>query len=240
MNSETTPPRLLAIDAVRVLAIVLMIYFHLAFDLNVFNFVDIDFIADPFWWFLPRLIVALFLLAVGASMAVVDQRQELSAKRVLKRFFKLAFLALVISVFTYFAFPSTWIYFGTLHCIALCSLLAWPLLLLGPKKRMPLSLLITLILWLPVFTHNFIWPWIQLDHASMDYIPVLPWFGLVSLGIALYDLRFFHACDPLLRPLAKFKLYSVVTWMGRHSLKIYLLHQPLLYGLVWLTYILVK
>lgn len=233
--------RLLSLDLLRALAIVLMIYFHFAFDLGAFGFVQIDFTLDPFWWGLPRLIVFLFLVAVGGALGVASDLGLITTKSVFTRFLKLGILALIITIFTYFAFPPTWIYFGTLHCIALCSLAAWPIVLIkNIRLRILVNIIITLAIWIPVWSHHFIWPWIKLPHPSMDYIPFLPWFGVVTFGIALYDLRFFSFLDRILYKILRAKIIAPLLWMGRHSLAIYLIHQPVLYGIVWITFLLVK
>lgn len=236
MTSSSQTKRIYSLDALRALAVVLMIIFHFSFDLQVFGFAEIDFSGDDFWWLFPRIIVFLFLIAVGASLAVVKDRSLLSPKRMLKRFFKLGVLALLISLFTYFAFRPSWIYFGTLHCIAVCSLMAWPILLLPRTWRMLTSSLITLILWTPVFTSNYIWPWIRIDHASMDYIPTLPWFGIVTLGMLIEDSGLLIWSEKFLGPVLRTGAFRPFIWMGRESLKIYMLHQPILYGLVFLAF----
>ncbi len=232
--------RLYSLDALRALAVALMIIFHFSFDLQVFGFADIDFTRDYFWWLFPRVIVFLFLLAVGCSLAVVKDRSLLGPRRMLKRFFKLGSLALLISLFTYFAFRPSWIYFGTLHCIALCSLMAWPILLLPKMWRMLSSAAITLVLWIPVFAFDYTWPWIRMDHPSMDYIPALPWFGIVTLGILFEESGLLMWCEKFLRPLLKTRVFGPFIWMGKESLKIYMLHQPILYGLVFIAFKLLK
>ncbi len=235
MSTNHRDNRIYTLDAIRALAVLLMIIFHFSFDLSVFGLAQIDFSRDYFWWLFPRVIVFLFLIAVGASLAVVKDRALLTPKRMLKRFFKLGFLALLISVFTYFAFRPSWIYFGTLHCIAICSLMAWPILLMPRNWRMLCSLIITLVLWIPVFTNDYIWPWIRLDHASMDYIPALPWFGIVTLGMLLEESGALLWAESKLKPMFKSKLFTPFIWMGKESLKIYMIHQPILYALVFLA-----
>ena len=60
--------RIKIIDAIRTCAIFLMIFFHLSYDLASFNYVTINFKLNPFWFYLPRLIVTLFFLSAGASL----------------------------------------------------------------------------------------------------------------------------------------------------------------------------
>ena len=62
------------------------------------------------------------------------------------------------------------------------------------------------------------------DFFSTDYFPLLPWLFLFLTGYYLYRLR------PEREPLSL--RLPVVTALGRHSLVAYLLHQPVIYGLL--------
>lgn len=208
------------LDAVRSLAIYLMVIFHLSYDLDLFGHVEIDFLGDPFWMWFPCVIVFLFLVSVGASLRQAHY-PDYRWPAFRKRWLKIAVAAGLVSLFTYFAFPRGWIYFGTLHNIAINSLLCLPFL-----GRPKLSLIVAIaiiagdILGVP-------WPWFEMAHASMDYIPPLPWFAWVLLGI------FLHGVNAHKLPFPSGKLWQVIIWPGKHSLIIYLAHQIILYCLVW-------
>lgn len=207
------------IDLTRGFAVLLMIIFHFSYDLAAFHYVEINFLEDRFWWLFPRVIVFLFLYAMGQSLELVH-RKSIHWKKVSKRFLKIGFFALCISGYTYFAFPDHWIYFGTLHCIAICSLLVLPFV-----NRPKLTVLAGLAILLPL-TWGFEYPWIKMSHAAMDYIPVLPWIGVVFLG--QYSLhQGLHSYDP-----PNFPGRRLLTFFGKYSLRVYLLHQPILFGLV--------
>lgn len=210
------------VDEIRGLAIVLMIFFHLSFDLNLFNFVKIDFSNNFFWWILPRIIVFLFLFSVGLSLGISHQG-KIKWKKFWRRFLKIVFFALIISLATYLLYPDKWIYFGTLHCIAFCSLLGLPLL------RLPyLCLVIFLGLFIPSIFFDYNLPWFSLDNYSLDYISPFPWFGAVTLGIFLFHWNFHQLATPN-NPALKF-----LGLLGQKALIIYLLHQPILFGSIWL------
>ena len=113
------------IDQIRGFAIVLMIIFHFFYDLKIFGYNNINFSKDFFWYELPRVIVFLFMLAMGLSMPLIHS-EKVNWKKFWPRWIKIALGALVISIYTYFMFKSAWIYFGTLHCIALASLVSLP------------------------------------------------------------------------------------------------------------------
>lgn len=217
------------IDEIRAVAIILMIIFHFFYDLDVFGFVEIDFLKETFWLFFPRVIVFLFMLSVGFSLAVAHL-PEIKWRIFWFRFAKIAGFAGVISAMTFFLFPTSWIYFGTLHCIALCSILALPFL-----NRPNLSLLTALALIIPsaIFDYNI--PWFLLSHFSMDYIPPFPWLGVSLLGVFAFHHRIHHFDLSLYTGPYGQKILKFFHYLGKHSLLIYIIHQPILYGLVFLV-----
>ena len=67
---------------------------------------------------------------------------------------------------------------------------------------------------------------------SADYFPLLPWFFLFLLGTGLGGWCLRNRENRILTtPLPK-----ALTWPGRHSLMIYVLHQPVLYGIGYLIW----
>ena len=216
-------PRYPIIDMARGFAVFLMIIFHFSYDLSAFKFVEIHFQQDLFWWIFPRVIVFFFLYAMGQSLELVH-RHGIEWPKVARRFGKIAFFALCISGFTYYAFPKSWIYFGTLHCIALCSILVLPFV------GRPIPTLLGCVAMLLPLTWGFQLPWFKLGHASMDYIPVFPWIGVVFLG----QLSIYANLHKIKVP--AFPGKAMLAFFGKYSLRIYLLHQPILFGLVKLYY----
>lgn len=212
------------VDLLRTIAIMLMIFFHLCYDLTLFGHLSIDFFYNPFWFYLPRLIVSLFLISSAASL-VFSYQSHFNWPKFFRRFGKIAFCALMVSVVTYFLFPNNWVLFGTLHCIALTSVIAIPFLK-SPRLSLILAILsLLLVIVLKIDTQFFssFFPF-----KSMDFIPPFPWMGMVWLGI-------FLSHSPLLN--AGFnhpKLNKITYFLSKHSLKIYLVHQPLFFGLIWL------
>jgi uncharacterized membrane protein len=120
LEKNAQKPRYLMIDVTRGFAVLLMIIFHVAYDLNNFGLVSIDFFKNVFWFVFPRFIVTLFLICVGVSLALVH-KEGIKWVAVRRRFYKIGGWALVISAVTYFLFPKNFVYFGILHCIAVSS-----------------------------------------------------------------------------------------------------------------------
>jgi uncharacterized membrane protein len=223
MKKEKFNSRSLLIDTIRGFTIILMIYFHLCFDLNEFGFIRIDFSSGHFGYILPRIIVFLFLFIVGLSLSLTH-KEGIKWKSFIKRILKIAFFAGIISLTTYFLFPENWIYFGTLHAIVVISVFSLPFL-----KRPNLSLILALMLFIPSLFFDKNIPWPDLPHLSWDYISPFPWLGASLLGIFAADKKFHEILIP------RNKLTLFLSFLGHHSLVIYLVHQPIIYGLTYLT-----
>ncbi|TSC60106.1 MAG: hypothetical protein Greene041662_221 [Candidatus Peregrinibacteria bacterium Greene0416_62] len=220
------------IDVLRTTAILGMVIYHTAYDLAEFygwNF-------DPLhggWWLLARSTAVLFLLVSGASNTIANARARNTGamwRRAIVRSLQIAVAALLLTVVTYFFNANTYIRFGILHCIALSVLLLplfqnfrqWNLLLgigiivLG-NAMMGTTTGTSLLLPFGIMPFDFI---------SLDYFPLLPWFGVVLMGSAVADyvyrrkeFRGIHL------PSALTSEFSVVS---RWSLVIYLAHQPVI------------
>lgn len=218
-NRENSKIRYPFVDLIRGIAVVLMIYFHFFYDLNQFKYVEIDFFREPFWFYLPRLIVTLFLFAVGLSLTITHSR-HFAMRPYLRRLAKIGVGAAAISISTYFMFPKNWVYFGTLHCIFFCTLLCTPLI----NKKM-LALIFSIIIFSLEFSGYGI-PFWSLPHPSMDYIPVFPWVAVSFLGLFAHKLKIHEIKTPqniVTRP---------ILLLGRNAFVIYIIHQPIMFGLI--------
>src|SRR5262249_39040038 len=132
-GAASTPTRSLhgarrvpAIDALRGLAVALMIVYHFSFDLRYYGLIGADFEHDPFWLGVRGLIVSLFILLVGVSL-VLPARAGLPLGHFCNRCAVIAVRGLAAPVGSYLLFPQSFIYFGILHCIVAASILARPL-----------------------------------------------------------------------------------------------------------------
>jgi uncharacterized membrane protein len=228
------------LDAWRGLAMVWMAAFHLAFDLNHFGLLSPrqNFYADPFWTTQRTMIVSLFLLAAGAGQAVAVARGQ-PWPRFWKRWAQVAGCAMLVSIGSWLMFPRSWISFGVLHGIALMLVV---LRAGAPLGRAWFAIAAVAIVLPHVVQHPFFdtrWTnWVGLvtrKPVTEDYVPLLPWLGVMALGYAVT--RELLRAGPavlagrlpgLLRPLAL---------LGRWPLTFYMLHQPVLIGAVmgWLA-----
>jgi len=231
--------RIAAIDAIRGAAIVAMVIYHGAFDLSVRNLIPIDIISDPGWTIFARSIASTFLLLVGVSL-VLATRKGFRIQPFLRRVGLIAGGALLVTLVTWWVEPGEFIFFGILHEIAVASVLALPFLLWMPNWVVaPVAAGVIALPFLyasPVFDAPALW-WVGLSATTpvtVDYVPVFPWFGVVLAGIVVGRLLVADFSDSAFarwRPGDRVSRAAI--WAGRWSLAIYLIHQPILYGLLW-------
>jgi uncharacterized membrane protein len=222
MNPVARAPWL---DSLRGMAVIWMIIFHACYDLRMFSFIDWDF-SQGFWYGFPRFIAFTFLFCVGASLNFGHTPRP-NWKALQKRFFKLGAAALAVSIGTYFIFPSQWIFFGTLHCILVGSILG---VLVVNHRKLCWILLTFILIFQYVLPYDIKWVSSIIQKPSMDFIPIYPWFWAILLGILTGP----HLSR--IRHLSELKSSRFLDFLGRHSLKIYLLHQPILFGSIWALY----
>lgn len=242
-----TAARLDGVDALRGLAMVWMTGYHFCFDLNYFGLVRQDFYFDPFWTWQRTGIVSLFLLTAGVGQALAVQGGQ-RWSRFWRRWAQVAGCALLVTLGSWWMFPQSWISIGVLHGMALMLLITrwallrglagiWPWLLgalliaAGPvgsswlQANAPTHGALAAALdsrwlnWLGVVTHK---------PPTEDYVPLLPWLGVMWWGVGLAQVLRARAATALARPAGRIR--GTLALLGRWSLSYYMLHQPLLIG----------
>lgn len=225
--------RIFSLDVLRTFAILLMVIFHFLYDLKYFGYVDWNTPDGEGWRTFRHVILISFFLCLGASLHL-SYRANINWRKFTKRLLQIVLSALAISLVSLIMVPENYIYFGVLHFIAVASLLC-----IFFAKHAKLSLVIGLIL-ITVFNMGWVssmWPFVYIREAlpaySNDYVGLFPWLGVVFLGIWIASTHFFQA-----DPLKSYKHHTWLAWPGKHSLVIYLLHQPLFFAifglLAWL------
>lgn len=226
----------MAVDAARGCAIVMMVVYHFLFDLNYFLPLGFDFYNGALWIGLRTIIISTFLGLVGVSLHLAT-RNGLSPRRFLRRLGLLVLCALLVTLGSAVAFPDSFIWFGVLHFIALASVLGLAMVRwYRANLWIGIALIVTGVLVSdPLFDHPAL-QWVGLmthKPRTEDYVPLLPWFGIVLIGIFAGKWWF---RDP--RSGAAWRsgsgLPRALAFSGRHSLLIYMAHQPILFGGMYL------
>lgn len=237
----TTVPaqRLWEVDALRGVTVVAMIFFHLMWDLSFYQLTDTAIYSLP-WQIFARGIGSTFTFLLGLSLVLTAARLPGAAfvRWVLKRGAVLLGLGMIVTVATFVMFPDSYVRFGILHLLGSALWIAAAFV----YAPVWLSLVGGLAMLAGGFYLNaqiveFAWlVWLGLAPvglAMVDYYPILPWAGMALLGVAagrvLYPAgRRQYRLPDLSTP----ALIRGLRWLGRNSLLIYLLHQPLLIGIV--------
>lgn len=231
--------RIAAIDIARGIALVAMAIYHFTWDLEFFGYVERGLTAVGGWKMFARCIASSFLVLVGISLYLAH-RNGVRWPSFWRRWLMVAGAAVVISAGTYFAMPETFIFFGILHQIALASLLGLLFLRLPSLLTLAAAALVIAapyFLRSTAFDHPAFW-WLGLSSInprSNDYVPLFPWFGAVLIGIAVARLAAPAGLFERLRGWQPGAWSNPLGFIGRHSLAFYLIHQPVLIGLVALV-----
>ena len=220
------------LDLWRSLCLLIMIAFHLCYDLALFGVIPMDVMTS-----LPAKLITwdvggCFIFISGICL-------RFSRDPVRRGFIIFCAGALVTAVTALLRMP---VAFGILQCIGICMMLCGAL-----RERIEPHLgtafaLVNLALFLGTWLlTSQMTVYIKLlyplglhspDFFSADYWPLLPWAFLFLIGMFFGKLIGKNRAHPLFS--ARFPAWT--TFPGRHSLLVYLLHQPLLYGGCWLLF----
>lgn len=241
---QAAQARYAVVDALRGAAMVWMTVFHFCFDLQHFGYLQADFYRDPVWTWQRTAIVSMFIACAGVGQAIAIAQVQ-SAARFWHRWRHIAAGAMLVTVGSYLMYPQSYIYFGILHGIA-CMLVV--LRFFAPTGRWLWWVGAAAIMlgnigsmlhpgWPGWSVLNSPWlNWIGLINQkpiTEDYAPILPWIGVMCWGMAFGRWVLQHRPHWLQRP--AHGIAKPLAQLGRWSLSYYLLHQPVLIGLLTLA-----
>ena len=228
--------RIWELDAFRGICLIGMIGVHLVYDLTVLYKI-ITWQPPDIFVFVQRWGGLLFLLLSGICVTL--------GSRSVRRGIIVFIAGLIVSGVTYgmyrfgFSGKSIVIYFGVLHCLGVCMLL-WGCFRKLPWWALALLGLAFTALGLYFRTLTVENPWLfplgltTQTFVTSDYFPILPNFGYFLLG-AVLGKTLYRRKETLLPGVnPKNPILRFLQWMGRQSLWIYLLHQPILNGICML------
>ena len=237
--------RFIELDVLRGFAIIFMIVLHFFWDLDYFGILPLN----TQFYAMNIIVPIMFFLLVGICQAVNNQKYRHEPKkmyiRTIQRGLWILNLGMLFTILTAIVFPDRPILFGVLHCIGVSVLLSALFL-----RFKTINIIIgTIILILGGIIANFYLvttpTMLQLAlgihqpdiaHHTIDYFPILPWLGVCLIGIALGNLLYNDNTRRFPVPdLTKYAPTKVVSWLGQHSLAIYLVHQPVIAGVLFLV-----
>ncbi len=208
------------VDIIRGAAIILMVIYHVFFDLWYLDLADINIFSLEMTIF-QRIIGTLFLAVVGISIVLSERRQQ-DYFRHLRRAAFLGTIALAITAVTWIYPHEGYIKFGIIHMIAVSTAIAPFFIRFGRWNILFGLAIIALGLQVHYTDIGFLFPLglVRVDYMALDHYPLIPWFGVVLLGMYVGE---------------KIEFKNRKNWLGilgRNSLLIYLVHQPIIFSLL--------
>jgi len=225
--------RLQSVDVCRGLALVAMAAYHACWDLNYYGLISVGIGEDPVWISAQRGILTAFLLLAGAGLTL-GHANGVNWRSFWRREAVLVGAAIAVSAGTWFLFQDYFAYFGVLHMIALGSVLCLPFV----RAPLWLGILVAIVvLALPaLYSSDLFDPrwlnWIgffKVTPETADLVPVFPWLGVMLIGVL--GMRVLRSA-PAFAWSSRAPLVRGLAFAGRWSLIVYLIHQPILFGIV--------
>jgi len=236
MSKKNISRRIWEIDFLRGLSIILVVGYHLLFDLGAYVGVK------RFLGFSTDLSTVAFMVAqhffAGLFIVLSGTSSTLTRSNV-RRGLRLLVVSLAVTAVTYIFDPSEAVWFGILQLLAVSILIfgaafekarpvtcaAWGVFVLGLAAALHLvknTVMIDFDWLLPIGIHS---P----GYSSFDYFPLIPWFGIFLIGAALGKSVYAPR-----RSLLPWRLpQTFVNAAGRHSLLIYIAHQPVILAVLY-------
>jgi uncharacterized membrane protein len=226
-----------AVDFARGAALIGMAMYHLTWDMADFQLVTPTLPFSPPMRLFSHVVASAFLALVGISLALAHP-QKLNLPAFWRRLGIVGGAAALVTAASFVFAPGETIWFGILHCIAAASLVALPFIETPATASLVAGAAAIAI---PFFVQTSLFNppallWLGLGTAlpnTVDWRPLLPWAGVVFLGLAI------GRTPPVMKSLIsparwrpKSPLSRAICFGGRHSLAVYLVHQPILIGLV--------
>jgi uncharacterized membrane protein len=226
--SEVQNRRLASVDMARGLALLAMFLFHFIWDLGYFRYIDPSVPYSLGVRLFGHSIAFSFLFIAGVSLVLAHGGHP-RWPLFWRRFAIIGAAAALVSAGTYLLFPDAFVFFGILHCIAAASLLSAPFLLLPWSAALAAAALAVAAPFILASSFFDSWPWwwtglSTFEPSTNDYRPLLPWGGAMLAGVAAA--KAVQIRSALARAPEKAGGSAPLIWLGRHSLLLYLAHQP--------------
>jgi uncharacterized membrane protein len=236
--------RLVGVDACRGVAVSMMVAYHLCYDLAYIGFAPwsrFEMQTHAVWIGWRTLIVTSFLLLVGFSLTL-RAKSNPSPRAFWWRWIQIAAAAVLVSVVSALFSGQYWIYFGILHFIAVSILAGW-LLQHAVKSAASLAAIGVMLIAAGLLIAS---PFFDSRPMSIvgfslhkpltdDYVPLFPWLGVVAIGMAVGIARQHSRFVPVRLPVDVLApLIRFLAKIGRWALTVYLVHEPVFLGILFI------
>jgi uncharacterized membrane protein len=238
IGAQTVSVRIWEIDFLRGLSIILMVFYHVLYDLSELGGmrtllgIQIN-LSSVFWLGAQYFFAGLFIILCGISSTL--------SRNNIRRALKLLGVAVIITAATLIYNSSSAIHFGILHCLGACILIYG----LTFEKSKPvactataaivfgLSVALALIMRNVPVRFNWLLPLgiTSPTYTSLDYFPLLPWLGVYLAGAALGKSIYSRKQSLISKRLPE----TFINTAGRHSLLIYVVHQPIILAVLYVS-----
>lgn len=244
---EKQRERIYFLDEIRGLAILCMVVHHAFFDIGYLLNLQWGYDAFDFFTFIQPLFWFIFIVTSGLC---TNLSRNSTKRGLLLLGISLGFTFVTAVVMPLFGFEGEEIYFGVLHCLAVCMIAAGLTKKLTDKVPPAAGMAVTLLL--SIFTYKtqegfigvgpvgfrlpealsqveFLFPLgiVSDNFVSADYFPLLPWLFVFFFGVFLGK----GVMKQGFPPFARKSRSRFLQFMGRNSLWVYVLHQPVLYAI---------
>ncbi len=221
--------RYIEIDFFRGLAIVSMVLYHINFNLFYFSrgYIPMEFLA--------KIIGGSFIFISGISLYIAYHRKK-QFKYFFKRFLKLFIIALMITVVTKIFLKDGIIIFGIIHYFALSSLLIYPFLKIKKEYSLITCFLIIMIYYIIKnidINSNYLFIFGVYNGFTYDYYPLIPWFSVMLIARYVAEILYPNGTRRFNIDM-RGKIVELFSLLGKNSLKIYLIHQPIILAFLYL------
>jgi uncharacterized membrane protein len=233
------PSRAVLLDLARSLALVGMAVFHFVFDLVMFGHLPPEAIMLGFWPLWARVVASSFLVLSGVGLYLA-YGTGIDPRRLARRLLKIAGAAVVVTIGTRVAMGEQYVFWGILHMIAFGTVAG--LLFLRLPVLVTLAVAVG-VFWIGQTVANPAFdaaPLLFLGLGAqtvwaVDYVPVFPWLAPVLAGVALgrWAVKTGVWARIAAVTVPKGSFWDWLALPGRNSLWVYLAHQPVLIGVVW-------
>ena len=231
--------RIFLLDIARGVCVLAMIAYHFCWDLGYFGFIDLRTITQGLGLFIAQLIGLSFITIAGISSRILTLSGNFK-KKFLKRFFKLIFISAVISVATFMLNENSFIFFGIIHFLSVCSIISLVLIHIKHGFHFLLIFFGAAIISTSGITLNlpFFLSWLGLSKeipVTSDFYPLFPWITFYFFGFWMGEViqrKLNKKNDNFSMPFNRVGIFlKFIEYIGQKALVVYILHQPILFSL---------